>query len=228
MKLFGYYFASAVLVGTSSQAAQAEDSASPGASFSLQFTGLRWDQSRTKYSDEAKARESTHIKTGDLADSVVWATIDRLNVYFYPFQDSNALVSVGYMLRDDLELGLDLGVNATRVEDPKTEMSSNLMGAFVTWSLPFASQILENYAVFNFMTAEATDVNTSTQEEETRKQSGSSFKASSTVIIPLARNVWYMTGIWWATEKGKDHGTQVTRSSSQFGVTLAGLRLTVD
>jgi hypothetical protein len=228
MKTFGFYFVSALLIGISSMPAHAEENESPGASFSLQFTGLRWDQSRTKYSDESKAWDSIHLKTGDLVDAVVWATIGRLNVYFYPFLDSNALVSVGYMLREDLEIGFDLGVNATRIEEPKTEMSSDLMGAFITWSLPFEYHILENYAVFDFTRGETTNVDTSTQEEETRKQSGSYFKVSSTVIVPLAKNVWYMTGLWWAAENGKDHTTRVTKKSSQFGLTVAGLRLTVD
>ncbi|MDQ3231307.1 MAG: hypothetical protein M3Q07_05750, partial [Pseudobdellovibrionaceae bacterium] len=168
------------------------------------------------------------LMTGDLVDAFVYATIGKLNLYFYPFQDVNSLVSVSYMVRDDLEVGVDLGLNANRIKEPKSELSSDLFGAFVTWYVPVGSYSLENMALVDFTRVESTDLNSLTNEEETSKHTGSYMKISSTIIVPISKNAFYFAGIWVAAERGKDHTSDVTKKSSQFGLTLAGLRLTVD
>lgn len=228
MKKSGFYFVSALLIGSSMPMALAEEKEETAASFSFQFSGLRWAQSNTKYSDEDSKREATTLMTGDLVDSLVWATVGRFNLYFYPFQDINSLVSLGYMIRDDLEIGVDLGLNSSKIKDPKSELSSDLFGAFVTWSVPIQSFVLENFAVFDVTRSESTEINSTTNEEETTKITGSFFKISSTVIVPIAKNASYMAGVWWAAENGKNHAADTTKKSTQFGLTLAGLRLTIE
>ncbi|WP_141731600.1 hypothetical protein [Oligoflexus tunisiensis] len=234
MKKFAVYCISAVLLSSSLQASATEEAEAGSAatestaSYSLQFSGLKWAQSKTKYSDEATSRDATSLMTGDLVDASVWASIGKWNVYFYPFQDVNALASVSYMLRDDLEIGIDLGLNATRVKEPKNEVSSDLYGIFTTWSVPFESFILENLAVLDMTRVETTSFNSTTGEDESTKVTGSYLKLSSTIVVPLAKNAAYLAGVWWASESGKNDGTDTTRKSSQFGLTLAGLRLTLD
>lgn len=224
MKNSAVYFVS-ILLTTGSMAAENEPIA---ASLSLQFSGLRWAQSQTKYSDEGTKREITTLNSGDLVDSLIWATVDKVNLYFYPFQDSNALLSLGYMIRDDLELGVDLGLNASKVKDPKSELSSDLFGAFATWIVPAGDYTLENVGILDFTRSESTELNTTTGEEENIKVTGSFFKVSSSIIIPIAKNAWYMGGVWWAAENGKNHSDDSTKKSTQFGINLAGLRMTIE
>lgn len=228
MKKLRIFFMSALLFGGSTRAAWAEESESTSASFSFQFSGLRWAQSKTKYSDEDSNREMTSLMTGDLVDSSVWATIGNFNLYFYPFQDINSLVSLGYMIRDDLEIGVDLGLNSSKLKDPKSELSSDLVGAFVTWSVPLASYVLENFAVLDVTRSESTDINSTTNEEETTKITGNFFKISSSIVVPLSKNASYLAGVWWAAENGKNHAADTTKKSSQIGLTLAALRLTIE
>lgn len=137
MKKFGIYSIYAALTASSIPAAMSQENEAVPASLSLQFTGLKWAQSSSKYSDEDITRKSTSLMTGDLVDAVVYATIGKWNVYFYPFQDINALVSLSYMVRDDLEVGVDLGLNSSKLKEPKSEFSSDLFGAFVTWGVGF-------------------------------------------------------------------------------------------
>lgn len=224
MKNFGIYCMS-LLVATGSFAAENEPIA---ASLSLQFTALRWAQSDTKYSDEATKREITTLNSGDLVDSLIWATIDKVNLYFYPFQDSNALLSIGYMVRDDLEIGLDLGVNTSQVKNPKSELSSNLLGVFATWIVPVGDYALENVGIFDVTSSKSTEVNTTTGEEDSIKVNGTFFKLSSSIVIPIAKNAWYMGGVWWASENGENMSADTTKKSTQFGINVAGLRMTIE
>jgi nucleoside-specific outer membrane channel protein Tsx len=234
MKKLATYSISAALLSCSLPALAVDDAPTTAAppestaSLSLQFSGLAWDQSTTKYSDEETSRDSTSLMTGNLVDASIWASFGPWNVYFYPFQDMNALASVGYMLGDDLEIGIDLGLNATRLKEPKNEVSSDLFGIFTTWSVPFDDFILENFAVLDITRMETTSFNSVTGEDEKTKVTGNYVKLSSTVVVPLAKNAAYLAGIWLASETGKNDGTDTTRRSSQFGLMLAGLRLTLD
>jgi hypothetical protein len=60
------------------------------------------------------------------------------------------------------------------------------------------------------------------------KVTGNFLKLSSNIVVPIAKNAWYMAGVWWASENGKNQSTDTTKKSTQFGLTLAGLRLTID
>ncbi len=228
MKNSGKYLISALVMGSMTSTAWAEEKDEPGASFSLQFSGLRWAKSKSKASDEETSRDLTTLMTGDLVDSSVWATVGKFNLYFYPFQDVNSLVSLGYMLRDDLEIGVDLGLNSSKLKDPKSELSSDLFGAFATWSVPFDACVLESFAVFDLVKSESTEINSTTGEEETTKLTGNFLKISSSVVIPLAKNASYLAGVWWAAENGKNHADDTTTKSTQFGLTLAAFRITID
>lgn len=228
IKKIGLYFIYLALIGNSAPAAFAEDSGPALASLSLQFSGLKWDQTKTKYSDEDSARESTSLMTGDLVDASVYAAIGKVNLYFYPFLDLNSLVSIGYMIQDNLEVGIDLGLNASKIKEPKNELSSDLMGAFTTWTVAFDGFALENFAVLDFTRVESTMYNSTTNEDDKTKVTGTFMKVSSTVVVPIAKNAFYMGGIWLAAERNKNDTLDVTKNSTQFGLMLAGLRLTVD
>lgn len=228
MKTFGICFVSALLIGSSMSTALAAENEATPASFSLQFSGLKWAQSTTKYSDESSKRELTTLMTADLVDSMIWTSFGKVNLYFYPFLDSNALVSLSYMVRDDLELGIDLGLNTSKMKDPKSELTSDLFGGFVTWLVPLENYTLENLAILDFTRTESTEINSTTNEEQTVKITGNFLKISSNIVVPIAKNAWYMAGVWWATENGKNQTADTTKKSTQFGLTLAGLRLTID
>jgi len=224
MKNFGVCFLSVLLTGSSMAA---ENDTIP-ASLSLQFTGLRWAQSETKYNPEPGKRDLTKLTSGDLVDSLLWATVDKVNLYFYPFQDTNALLSIGYMVRDDLEVGIDLGLNASKVKVPKSELSSDLFGAFTSWIVPVGDSALENIGILDFTRSKSTEMNTTTGEDQSITVTGDFFKVSSSIVIPIAKNAWYTGGVWWAVENGKNHADKTTKKSTQFGINLVGLRITIE
>lgn len=202
------------------------DEARP-ASLSLQFSGLKWQESHSKEDGTDGTIKATQQLTADLVDATLWLTFDgRWNFYLYPFQDANALLSLGYMLRDDLEIGIDLGLNSTKVTNPDAEVKSDIFGVFGTWSVPVSSFMLENVAVYDLLTLKVKETDPVSGAMTSSKTTGSYMKISSTVVLPLAKNAQYLGGVWYATDDSKTAGIKLKKS--QFGLLLAGIRITVD
>jgi hypothetical protein len=212
--------------------AQAEDAEANPATFTFQYSGLRWTTNTTKSTDqngEETEQKSTSLLTADLVNSMVYMTIDgKLKLYFYPFQDGNALVSAGYKVRDDLEVGLDLGINSTRIDQPKSTSQASLFGGFATWSVAFPTFVLENGIVLDSSSFKTLNTNGITGEEETSEFSGAFLKVGFTAVVPIAKNAAYFTGAWFAMDHSKNKAVDAKLSSSQFGITLAGLRITLN
>ncbi len=212
--------------------ARAEDAEASPATFTFQYSGLRWTANTIKSTDqngEKTEQRSTSLLTADLVNSMVYMTIGgKLKLYFYPFQDGNALVSAGYKVRDDLEVGLDLGLNSTRIDQPKETSQASLFGGFATWSLAFPTFVLENSIVLDSSSFKTLTTNGLTGEEETREFSGAFLKVELTAVVPIAKNASYFAGAWFAMDHSKDNSVDAKLSSSQFGITLAGLRITLD
>jgi hypothetical protein len=125
-------------------------------------------------------------------------------------------------------VGVDLGLNANKFKNPNSEISSDLFGIYGFWTVPFENNFLENSAVLDVTRTESNGMNSTTNEEETTKETGSFLKISSTMLFPIAKNAWYMTGVWWAAENGKNHTADTSRKSTQIGITLAGFRITME
>jgi|GEM_PF-3543759 len=212
--------------------ARGDDKEATPATFTFQYSGLRWTANTTKSTDqngEKTEQKSTSLMTADLAHSMVYMTIgDKLKLYFYPFQDGNALVSAGYMLRDDLEVGLDLGLNSTRIDQPKGISQASLFGGFATWAVPFPTFVLENSIILDSSSFKTLTTNSLTGDEETSEFSGAFLKVGATAVVPIAKNASYLAGVWFAMDHSKNNSVAAKRSSSQFGITLAGLRITLD
>jgi len=197
------------------------------ASLSLQFSGLKWQESSSKEDGADATTKATQTLTADLVDGTLWLTFDeRWNFYLYPFQDANALLSIGYMLREDLEIGVDLGLNSTKVTDPDAEVKSDIFGAFATWIVPVSSYALEIGAVYDLLTLKVKEADAVTGDMTTSNTTGSYMKVSSTLVIPLAKNAQYIGGVWYATDDSKTAG--VKTKQSQLGLLLAGIRITLD
>lgn len=212
-------------------AVRAEEAPAP-ATLSFQYSGLKWTRTHGKITDtsgQKSERKATSLLSGDLVDSFIYATIGgKLNLYFYPFQDSSSLISAGYMLRDNLEVGVDLGLDATRVDEPKDEYSSDLFGAFATYTANFDGFAVENIATLDFTRVESTIFNNQTSQDDKSKTSGTFLKLSATAIVPIAKNAFYLAGFWLAGDRSKNHTLDSKRTSGQFGLMLAGLRIAVE
>ncbi len=213
-------------------AARAEEEGPLPATLTFQYSGYKWNSTTSKSTDtngNETERKGTSTLTADLVDSLIYVTIGgKLNLYLYPFQDGNALASVGYMVRDDLELGIDLGLNSTKIDEPKEEDHATLFGAFATYTVPVSNFALENAVVIDMTKLNSSSVSETTGAESTTEINGVFIKASVNAIIPIAKNALYFAGPWLAIDNTKNASSDSKRASSQFGLTLAGLRITVD
>ena len=232
MRLFrSIPFSLILLAFCNSPKALADEGSSP-ATFSFQYSGLKWSASTNKTSPANGAAESerkiSSLLTSDLADSMVFATIDKFNIYFYPFLDGNALASISYMVRPDLELGIDIGLNATKVDSPKFNRNDSIYGAFATWSVPVDTMHLENMLIVDRSSRKITDLNPSTNIESTEESSSLFIKGSTLLVVPLAKNASYLGGVWIASSSATDKTNDIKSTSHQYGLVLAGFRITLE
>ncbi|MCX6127667.1 MAG: hypothetical protein NTX25_01220 [Proteobacteria bacterium] len=213
-----------------SQFARAEDE-NPPATLTFQYSGLKWNTVTTKTSPAIGAeveRKTTSLLSSDLADAAVYASMNKFNVYFYPFLDSNALVSLSYMVQSDLELGFDLGVSHIKVNGSSNELSDSLFGIFAIWSKPISTMTLENSLTLDATSSKSVSFNEITQQESKTQISGKLIKAMSIVLVPLSRNASYFGGLWLGVENKKDSTDGEKTAKTQFGITLAGLRISLE
>lgn len=212
---------------TQAQGAEKEEEK---ASLSVQFSALKWSSTKTKETESGTESEQqgTSLITGDLVDSTLYLTTGKWNFYLYPFQDSNALVSGSYMVLDNLELGLDFGIQSQKVDKPKTEDRSTLFGFFATHFLAIGDNTLESGAVIDATSFRSTSTNPNTNEESTAESSGIFIKLSANYVVPLSKNLWYYGGAWVALQNEKPKSGDDKTATSQFGLTFAGIRSTVN
>lgn len=198
------------------------------ASLSFQFSGIKY--TTTTISSEAGGREESNraasIVTSDLVDASIWAKVDDFNLYVYPFQDSNAFVSLGYMVNPAFEIGLDLGYNKTKEQEPSLELSRHIFGMFGTYYVPLQSVTLENTLLCDISRGRSVTLSNTTGEEQEIEQKGYFIKATVAAFYPLGKNAWYMASMWFSTQNQHDNQDQ-SKKFRQFALTPLGFRITL-
>jgi len=227
MKLRSFVLLAMYPMAVASQAMGEEPSK---ASFSLQFSGLRSSTTTTKVEQNGieQSSKTSSILTLDLVDAYVWLTWDRFNVYLYPFQDANALFTATYMVTETVELGFDFGFNTTKTDQPKDELTARIFGLTGTLYTPLPNDItLETGLVLD--ATENKNVFIDNAGLETSSTSKGRFgRLNVGVVVPLAKNAWYYGGASLSLQTTKTDNTSKKSTASQFGLTLAALRVTLD
>ncbi|HYX34932.1 MAG TPA: hypothetical protein VE954_17685 [Oligoflexus sp.] len=192
----------------------------PLAKFSLQIPVLKYTTSSIKTeSPQGSSNEKVNdLSTQVLDDGFIGITLGKLGLYLYPFDDGNHLVSAGYMITDNIELGVDLGLNQSSSQGAGTKDSTQI-GAWGYYYSTLGSLGLENGLSLN--TSSRTDRNPPNPDA---KSDEFSIKISSTVVYPLAKNLRYLGGAF-IRNKSLDGDGGIKTSTFQFGFILAGLRL---
>ncbi len=197
------------------------------ASVSLQFSGIKYAQTSktSKVSGSEATTKTNTVATSDLVDAYLWVTIGKFNFYAYPFQDASALFSASYMVRDDIEWGFDIGYNTIKEDEPKSDKTRNIYGTFATYYVNAGPFSLENSLTLD-LTKTSTLTTSETGMETKDSMKGNFFKLAVVALYPLSKNAWYFGGINYSIQNDKDDNGQ-TDTYNQFGVTLAGLRVTL-
>lgn len=205
----------------------AHEAEAPRATVGMQFSGLKYSSTinKTQGAGVSASKKTTSTVTSDLVDAYIWVSTQDFNFYLYPFQDGNALVSLGYMINQQFELGLDFGYNTTRDDQPKYELTRTIYGVFATHFLPLGAWTLESLLLYDISRGKSEKLNGLGIEQTTTIQ-GSFLKLSATAVYPLRSNLWYYASLWYSVQDEKD-SSDITDKYQQVSLTIAGLRLAI-
>jgi hypothetical protein len=181
--------------------------------------------------DSVKSKETT-LTTAPLDESYVTLSWGKVSVYIYPFADLH-LTSLSYMVTDEVELGLDLGLNSSSVDKPKSSSAENLVGVFATYYAELGANSLEALLIVDqTQTKNETTTVDETSGAETKSETTSTVmlvKPSVTVLVPLNKTMKYFAGLAYSMETSEEKvGDAKTKvSTNTFSATLAGVRFTL-
>lgn len=209
--------------------------ADKGATFSLNLPVLSYSSTDTKSKPDGgtEAKETrTALDTASLAQA--WASVSFGSAVVYlwsPFSDAKK-VRGGYAINDMLEAGLTLGLNNFKKKESKDEETANRFGFYVLATPKLGPAELEVHLGFDSVSKKGKTVTTTGTPPATTsttadvEESGTELEFATTALIPLASNLSYGAGFWYTMTSNdiKKPGKQKD-SSSQFGLTLASLRL---
>ncbi len=192
----------------------------------FQFSLFDLTKSRLITSTQSQETDRSFLdaKTSALADSLLALSYDNFSLYLYPFQDSNAFVSFGYLVRDDLELGVDIGYNreVLRQDTLTSDSKDTLLGAYAIHFLNFSTFTLESNIIYDRIQSVAP---IETPEDPSTKTDSFFAKLSFTAVWPLRSNSFLISGVSYTNSKQKT-GTSET-SLARTGIQVAGLRFTL-
>jgi hypothetical protein len=207
--------------------------ADKGATFSLNLPVLSYSSTETKSKPDGgtEAKETrTALDTASLAQAWVSVGFGSAVVYLWsPFSDAKK-VRGGYAINDMLEAGLTLGLNNFKEKESKAEETNNRIGFYVLATPKLGPAELEVHLGFDSVSKKGKTVTTTGTPPTTTTadvdESGTELEFATTALIPLASNLSYGAGFWYTMTSNdiKKPGKQKD-SSSQFGLTLASLRL---
>lgn len=206
--------------------------ADKGATFTLNLPVLSYSSADTKSKPDGGS-ESKETRTGrDTADlGGSWASVSfgSAVVTLWPFTNGKK-VRGGYLINDMLEAGLTLGLNNFKEKESKAEETANRIGLYAKASPKAGPAVIEVHLGFDSVSTKGKTVTTTgtppTSTTADVDQSGTELTLSTTALIPLASNLNYGAGFWYmmSSTEIKKPGKQEA-SASQFGLTLASLRL---
>ena len=225
MKLSQWIVAGLMAGLSNSYAALAEDEGS--FTFHLPLVNYSNSSAKAKSEGVTSTVKTTQTKTADLDGSYLEASWGKANLYLYPFADSKK-ISPSYLVTDAIEVGLDLGINASTIDMPKNSDSSSLFGVFGIYYANLTKTIvLENSLNIGMKTNSGTVTETvaGVATETKSKNSDLTIAVSVNAVVPLAKNVQYVGGLSYTMDNNDDKQNKVKTSTGTLGVNLATVRL---
>ena len=164
-------------------------------SFTVEQGILSYGQLDTKVTGTANAKETETVMTTMPNSLQVCGSLNGLNLYFYPTQQSAAL-GAGYMVKSNVELGFSLALNSDKYDKAKSENSTTATGVWAFWSHPAGPGSLEVTLPITLSSGTqkdpATGVNNSLR--------GTSVQLIGNYFHPLAKNVFWFGGLGYKTD----------------------------
>ena len=225
MKLSQWIVAGLMAGLSNSYAALAEDEGS--FTFHLPLVNYSSASAQAKSNAVTSTVKTTQSKTSDLSGSYVEASWGKANLYLYPFFDSKML-SASYYVIDALEVGLDLGVNSSTVDKPKSNANSTLVGVFGLYTVHLTKAIaLENSLNIDMTTSSSkvTETVAGVATETKTKNSDLAVKLIVNAVVPLAKNIQYLGGLSYTSDHNDNKQDKMKTTTGTLGVNLATVRL---
>lgn len=209
---------------------QAEEAAS-STTFTIEMPALKYsvksDKTKPDGGSETTAKTNS-LSTVPLSDAYIAATINgKVQAYFYPFTDSKML-TLGYMVTDSLELGIDLGLNSKKVDKPKDESTNNTYGAYAWYYLPVSANTMEFFGILdktNGQTVQTVTATSGATSETKTRTEGLSLKIGAQFVHPITKNFHYVGGISYSFANSEEKESKVKTTTGDFSIKIASVRM---
>ncbi len=229
MKLSKWIVAGVMAGLSSSYTALAEEEAS----FTFHLPVLNYSSASSSAKDSSvtpstKTTQTTSTaKTNDLSGSYLEASWGKVNLYVYPF-NAASIVSPSYMVKDNLELGLDLALNSLSINKPKETANTNEYGVWGIYYVNVTKAIvIENGLNVDYITNSGKKTVTVNGVDADQKTNDNTLAVKVTInaVVPLAKNVNYLGGISYEMDKADNKEAKVKTDKGNFSVNIATVRL---
>jgi hypothetical protein len=193
----------------------------------LQQTALTYSssESTSKPEDEKETKEtSTSLNTMPNSLSIQ-ASWDNISIYIFPTSPGNPL-SISYMVLNELELGLNIGFEASKKS--RQTSSNNSFGFFGFYYVEVGPGVIETGLAFdtNSNTSKTTSVDTETKTSRIEKTSESSATTLLTTdfVYAINKRFSYFGGVSYTIATKTDNENKVKTTENMFGLNIASFR----
>lgn len=198
--------------------------ADEGAKFQLQQDVLTWHSVHAEAKTDAGTTktDTTSLATAPVSLQLL-ASWGKYNVYVWPV--SGGSVGVGYLVIDNLEVGLKLGLSSMETKVGSADKVSTSNNGYGVWAL-YTMGMGENYVELTVPINMSSGSAPGTVATEKKTTSGMNFGFSAEYFMPLAKNFVWGGGLSYTMNSGeeKDGSTKITNSGSDIGLTLTKFR----
>ena len=202
--------------------------------YTLELSAIKYssgDSKSTPDVGDSEKTKTTTIKTGDLSDSYISASVDsKYLLYVYPFAAGTS-ISAGYMINDAIEVGLDLGINTSKstTGGKDTVEDSNLYGIYVTSYFPImGDKVIELAGVVDFTSGKTKSYQADTQGnpvEHKTEVSSIFYKLGVNYVHPVSKNFQLLCGIAYSMTSSNEKVASLKTNNGDFTVKLASVRM---
>ncbi len=216
--------------------ARAEE-AGEAATLSVQVPGFIYGsaESKSKADAEGAKEEKTTVSglsTSSLGSAFAYITAGKWIFYLYPFNDASNELGAGYMVKDNLEVGLGYGLNSTstKVGDLKTELSTNVLSPYLTFYTKLGPYDSEHILTLRLEQGSGKALKEGSDTDLIKTTASSTgLRYDLNLLQPLAKNFWLLHGLTINSESGeiKTGDEKTTESATAWSINLIGLRVTI-
>lgn len=167
--------------------------------------------------------ESTDSETSmKLGKSFIGMPYKSITLYLYPFADANRNFSLGYMVTDKLELGLDVARKKFNNKTSDAKGNESTLGGWVAWYDSIGQVGVETVVTYDtsWSNSETTDAATGIVSSLSSRETF--LKPCVQFVFPIAKNASYFNGVGYSVVKNESAAGR--RTTSTVNLILAGLR----